>query len=354
MGERLSAGDCIYGDYEVLGVAGVGATSYVYRCQDLRKNRQVAVKVLHSKFVFNPLPRGRFLREAELIKSLDCDHVVKIYDIIDAPGTLAFVMEHIDGPTLLEWQREDPGPRADKELCTVFAGVLNGIGHAHNSGIVHRDLKPANIMLSRGVDDQPIAKIIDFGVARELSAPPDPEDFETIRGTAAYISPDELRSPHEVCEASDLYSLGVMLYELATGERPFSNRPVPEILQAHLSEAPARPGSHNPEINPALEEVILKSLSKRPEQRFQDADALRSALDQAVNVAWEIRTHQWARPTLPPLSPELKERSARSFGVVLKETVFGFFKGLFNPGLTGLHNDPHYLNRPYVGFPGLI
>ncbi|MBH24998.1 MAG: hypothetical protein CMH57_11185 [Myxococcales bacterium] len=352
---QLKPGDLIFLDYEVLDLAGVGATSFVYRCRELvGAGREVAVKVLHNRYVFDEASRRRFLREARLIQSLDCPHIVKIHDIIDAPGVVAFIMEHIDGPTLLDWQRDDPGPRADHELCAVFIDVLRGIGHAHQRGIVHRDLKPANIMLAPGPNDEPIAKIIDFGVARRLDSPPDPEDFKTIRGTAAYISPDELRSPHEVCESSDLYSLGVILYELASGARPFTNRPVPEILKAHLTEKPTPLSHHNPDINPALEEVILRTLAKRPEERFRDAESLRGALEQAVNVAWEIRTHQWDRPTLPPLSDEVRQKLKRSLGDALRQFVGGLFHSLFNTGATGLQGDPHHLSRPYVHMPCLI
>ncbi|MEL6180987.1 MAG: serine/threonine-protein kinase, partial [Myxococcota bacterium] len=293
---QLKPGDLIFMDYEVLDLAGVGATSYVYRCRELHgSKREVAVKVLHNRTTYDPVLRRRFLREARLIQCLDCENIVQIYDIIDAPGMVAFIMEHIDGPTLLEWQRETPGPRAAEELCSIFADVLQGIGHAHQRGILHCDLKPANIMLSSDPQGKTTAKIIDFGVARHVHDPPDPEDFKKIRGTAAYLSPDAIRSPYEVCEESDLYALGVILYELASGARPFTGRPASEILQAHLNEEPAPLSQHNPDISPALEEVILRTLAKRPEERFRNAEALRCALEHAVHVAYEIQTLVWER-----------------------------------------------------------
>ena len=346
---QLESGDNIFLEYEVLELAGVGATSFVYKCRarDPKLPDVVAVKVLHNKFVFDSQARKQFLHEASLMRSIQHENVVELYDVIDMPGQVAFVMEHVEGPTLQQWQSRTADSRTDRDLCTIFVGVLRGLEHAHREGIVHRDLKPANIMIDeRG--DEPVAKIIDFGVARRLADGPSPADFEAIRGTAAYMSPDEIRSPHDVCEASDLYSLGVMLYELCTGTRPFTDRAPTDLMEAHLSETPTRPSDHNPDVSPALEAVILRSLAKKPRERFRDAASLSIAIQHATGLARDIHSAQLKRPTLPPATPELR-RWARSRMVSrFRRAVSIAVDWFFNPGVTGHTCDPHYLARPHV------
>lgn len=351
-------GDVIFGDFEVLGLAGQGATSYVYRCSvdparraDLP--RTVAVKVLHHRLLADAVARARFLEEAQLMMTLEHPNVVEGFEIIDTAAQVAFVMEHVEGPTLLAWQGRNPGPRTDQELCEIFVDLLRGVGYTHQRGIIHRDLKPANILLDT-TGPRPIAKLIDFGVARAVDSPPSPEELRAIRGTAAYISPDELRSPYEVCEASDLYSVGVILYELAAGTRPFHAQTPQEIFSAHLNEAPVPPSAFNPSIEPALEAVILQALAKQPGERFSDASALQSALEQALSVAWEIRTAQWARPTLPPPSPALRARLMGQGPRTMLQALVMMIIFVLNPGATDQVGDPHYLSRPFVALPGLI
>jgi serine/threonine protein kinase len=351
-------GDNIFGDFEVLGLAGEGATSYVYRCAT-RPGRVpalppiVAVKVLHNRFVYDPVARARFLTEGQLMLGLSHPNVVSVFELLDAPGNVAFVMEHVEGPSLLEWQARNPGPRTDQELCEIFIDILRGVGYTHKRGVIHRDLKPANILLDT-TGERPIARLIDFGVARPSDAPPTPEELKAIRGTAAYISPDELRSPYEVCESSDLYSLGVILYELAAGTRPFHATTPQALFQAHLHADPTPPSAVNPELQPALEAVILQALAKRPEHRFADAGALQGALEQALSVAWEIRTAQWARPTLPPPSPALRARLMGQGPRTMLQAFVMMILFVLNPGTTDQVGDPHYLSRPFVALPGLL
>lgn len=352
---QLQPGDLIYGDYQVMDLAGVGATSHVYRCRPRSANlpEEVAVKVLHNRFVYDAQARGRFLREAALMQELNHQNIVSLFDVIEAPGQVAFVMEHVNGPTLHDWQGNNPGPRADRELCDVFIDILNGLGYAHRRGIIHRDLKPANILLDY-TGERPVAKIIDFGVARRADTPPPADELRTIRGTAAYISPDEIRSPYEVCEASDLYSLGVILYELAAGTRPFHGGSPNDLLHAHLSKPPVPPSVFNPNIPPELEQVILRTLAKHPAQRFTDASSLQTALEQALHIAWEIRTEQWARPTLPPPSPELRALAQPSMPQQMLQLLMLLMMVVLNPGTTRRDDDPHYLARPHVELPGLV
>jgi serine/threonine-protein kinase len=346
---KLGKGDSIVFEYEVLGLAGVGATSYVYKCRPSNPDlpETVAVKVLHNKFVYDREARRQFLAEAQLMGSVDHPNVVKLLSVIETPGLVAFVMEHVDGPTLQQWQAQTATSRTDEDLSMIFTQILGGLGHAHDMGVIHRDLKPANIMIAQS-GGQPLAKIIDFGVARRVSDGPSRADFESIRGTVAYISPDEIRSPHEVCPSSDLYSLGVMLYELAAGTRPFTDRAPEDLLVAHLSEDPLPPTFHNPNLNPELAEVILRTLAKRPKDRYADCTGLMMALEQVTGIAKEIRTEQWARPTLPAPSPEFLAKAQLSWRTKVRSALSSLFGAFFNPGVTGAAPDPHYLSRPHM------
>lgn len=336
-------GDLIFGEYEVLGLAGVGATSFVYRCQSARLGGVVAVKVLHDDLVGVARHRRRFLREAHLMRGLSHRNIVRVLDIIATPTVLAYVMEDVPGPSLLEWfNNREPG--VDLTLLAVCLGVLSGLEHAHRRGIVHRDLKPANILLdTRSVPPSP--RIIDFGVARLVRLPPEPEDLESIRGTAAYISPDEVRGPLEVCPQSDLYSLGVILYEIGAGVRPFEGRPGKALLVAHLKETPVAPSMHNDTLPVAFDELVMTLLSKDPADRVPSTHALGDALAQALSYG----TLQHAGELPGPVEDHTIQWVA-AFQLLL----LAILAALLNSGHTGREDDPHYLSRPYQELPSIV
>lgn len=344
---RLHKGDLICGDYEVLALAGVGATSYVYRCQRRDEpERKLAVKVLHADLAAQPVHRQRFLREARFVLNLQHPNVVSAHEVIDLPGLVAYVMDHVQGPTLRQWFRER-APLTDEDLFTVFFDVMAGLDYVHQRGVIHRDLKPGNILMDLS-GARPVARLIDFGVARLAEAGPDPEDFEAIRGTAGYMSPDEIRSPYEVCTASDLYSLGIIMYELACGRRPFTDRPAAEILKAHLHEPPLSPSILNPQLHPALESIILRLLTKSPESRFGSVENLRMALVAALDLSAELEV-------VPAIIPDEDDVQAYQHWLALMQTMMAaLLVMLLNPGTTGQPQDPHYANRDHIDLPGLI
>lgn len=343
---RLYPGDIICGDYEVLALSGAGATSYVYRCRQ-RDGQTCAVKVLHADLVHHPGARMRFLREAHTTLGLHHENVVVAHEIVDFPGVVAYAMDHVQGPNLREW-RKLHAPCTDEELFGILFDVIAGLEHVHAHGLIHRDIKPANILMDVS-GARPVARIIDFGVARLADQEPDEEDLQTIRGTAGYISPEEIRSAHEVCASSDLYSLGVVMYELACGTRPFVGRPHQELFKAHLYEKPVPPGVHNPTIHPALEVVILKMLSKSPELRYGSVEALREALAAALDLSSELEA-------LPAFVPEEEEdpRAQRQWTYFAQVMMAALLTLLLNPGVTNTDDDPHYANRDYTDFPGVF
>mgnify|MGYP001942463255 CR=1 FL=1 len=332
---QLQPGDLIFGEYEVLDLAGVGATSHVYRCTSERFGGQVAVKVLHDDLVGHPRHRRRFLREAHLMRGMEHPSIVKVLDIISTPTVLAYVMEHVEGLSLKEWL-QDRAAGMDPMVMVLFLDVLAGLAHAHERGIVHRDLKPGNILVEM-TPSRPRGRIIDFGVARLVRLPPEPDDFNSIRGTAAYISPDEIRSPLEVCPQSDLYSLGVILYEATAGVRPFEGRPGKALLCAHLNESPPSPALHTATISPGVESLIMTLLSKSPDDRVPSAQALGDALREALDD--------------PDFGAALEALSADEdtpieWVAALQLILVNILTALLSPGLTGRADDPHYLNRP--------
>jgi eukaryotic-like serine/threonine-protein kinase len=344
---RLQEGDIIAGTYEVTGLAGVGATSYVYSCRTWGEDgsADIAVKVLHDDLRHDPGARGRFLREAELMQGLAHENIVRVHDLLDLAGLTAYSMDLIEGPSLKEWAGHMNEQGRQEEVLGLFLQVLAGIGETHSAGIIHRDLKPGNILvdMSTGVA---VVKIIDFGIAREEAAGPDAEEFEKIRGTAGYISPDEIRSPNEVCRSSDIYSLGCVLYELTAGVRPFQNRPARELLRAHMHERPAMPSEHNPAVHPAVESVILGMLAKHPADRYDSAHELRSSLHAALELARDIHVEPPAEILVATFFPQWLDTFRAALSSIMMLVLFN--------GFTGAADDPHHLGRPYVELPGLV
>lgn len=304
----LSYGDQ-FGPYIITGFAGCGATSYVYRARRRDRFEPVAIKVLHPHLVADPTRRLTFYREARIMMRMDHANVVRFEEIIEEGDTLAFVMEYIDGVTLTEWRKAQESDFDEMELACVFVDVLRGVTAAHRQGVVHRDLKPGNILITEH-DGRSVAKIIDFGVARFVDAPLTTREESKIIGTAAYISPEEVADPKAVSQASDLYSIGVMLYEAACGRRPFDGLEVRELLCAHAQRDPDRPRELNPGLSKSFEDVILQTLSKSPNGRFGSAPEMIGALEWALqhrsqsqdsapavdDGAAAMETTQWKRP----------------------------------------------------------
>lgn len=339
------------GNYIINGFAGTGATSFVYRARRESDFGAVAVKVLHPHLISDEVKRRRFLREAQMMMAMRHPNIVRFHEILEIEGQLAFVMDFIEGRTLEEWQKAE-GRDADEETLTcLFMDILRGVGAAHRHGIVHRDLKPANVMITPA-SDRFVAKIIDFGVARFSDRPIEPEDRAKIVGTAAYISPEEVRDPEMVGPSSDLYSIGVMMYEAACGQRPFEGMAVRELMRAHSEQAPMAPRELRPDLTPAFESVIMRTLSKTPDGRFGSARELMSALEMAMLGQWEEEgedagTSEWGRvmDSLPD-DPE-ERRKSLEFMIWLRQSMIFLMTYMMSSGYRGDSSDPHFLNRPH-------
>src|SRR5262245_28729591 len=257
------------GRYTVLALVGAGGMGEVYRAHDSRLHRDVAVKVLAALTTESETARQRFDREAQAVAALSHPNIRSLYDIGEADGRVYAVMEFLDGETLRA--RLARGPLASRKAIETGAAVADGLAAAHARGIVHRDLKPENIFITAGGQ----AKVLDFGLAKTR----EPVDASsrtlpgTILGTASYMSPEQV-SGHTVDARSDIFSLGCVLYEMASGRRAFARKTSVETMTAILNDdAPDLPADGG-----GLRRIVAHCLEKQPEARFQSAQDLAFAL----------------------------------------------------------------------------
>src|SRR2546421_2211830 len=282
-----------FGKYELQEPLGHGGMAEVWKALDTQLQRFVAIKVLHANLKEDPHFIARFEREAQLIASLHHPNIVQIHDFqivsSEEEGTLAYmVMDYVEGQTLADYihhtsnQGNVPSPQ---EIVQLFTSIGLAVDYAHQQGMIHRDLKPANILLdtqntTRNPMGEPI--LTDFGLARLLESP-SPTLTAVQLGTPLYIAPEQVTG-HAGNERSDIYSLGIILYEMVTGTVPFHGDSPTAVMSQHLTALPLSPVLINPNIPPALEMVILRCLAKDPAARFPNASLLAVAIAEALNV----------------------------------------------------------------------
>ena len=268
--DRHRPGRLVGGRYRLLEALGRGGMGVVYKAEDAKLRRVVAVKFLPESIMGDPESRKRFLREAQAAAILDHPNICPVYEVDEAGGEMFLTMAFVEGRTLKDRIAEGPLPVI--EVLGIAVQVAEGLKAAHEKGVVHRDIKPANVMLSR--DGQ--VRIMDFGLA-SLEGGVDLTRPQTVLGTPAYMSPEQIR-----CEKADgrtdIWSFGNTLFEMATGRRPFAAERAEEVRDEILNSAPPKPSSLRPEIPPGLDEVILRCLAKKPEERYTDFESVLSAL----------------------------------------------------------------------------
>ena len=270
---ELAPGTVIDGRYEVISRLGSGGMADVFLAKDQQLQRNVALKLLHRRFAEDPDFVERFRREAHAAAGLQHPNVVGVYDRGDYDGTYYIAMEYLSGRSLKQLIRQE-APLDPIRAVDIVLQLLKAARFAHRHGVIHRDLKPHNAI----VDESDHVKVTDFGIARAGAS--DMTETGSIMGTAQYLSPEQAQG-HAVSETSDLYSIGVILYELLTGRVPFDAESAVTIALKHVSEAPTPPTQVNPAIPPALEEVVLWTLNKNPADRPRNADELITALEAA-------------------------------------------------------------------------
>jgi beta-lactam-binding protein with PASTA domain/predicted Ser/Thr protein kinase len=280
--------------YKITAHLGSGGMAEVYCATDLQLGRNVALKILHGRFAEDEQFVERFKREASSAAGLAHQHVVAVYDRGEWDGTSYIAMEYVAGRTLKQIVVES-GPLDPQRAVDLTVQILRAARFAHRRGIIHRDFKPQNVI----VDDDDRAKVTDFGIARAGAS--DMTQTGSILGTAQYLSPEQAQG-HAVGARSDLYSIGIVLYELLTGKVPFEADSAVTIALKQVSEAPVPPSQINPRVTPELESVVLRALAKEPEDRFADADEFIAALDAAASripSARQIAAAEAAAAALP-------------------------------------------------------
>ncbi|WP_441251278.1 protein kinase domain-containing protein [Kitasatospora sp. McL0602] len=269
------------GRYRLTHRLGRGGMAEVFAAQDVRLARTVAVKLLRSELAQDDVARLRFTREAHSVAGLNHHSIVAVYDTgeehHDGESTPYIVMELVEGRTVRELLVDESAPPVDQALI-ITAGVLEALAYSHRHGIVHRDIKPANVIITTGG----AVKVMDFGIARALTgAASTMTQTGMVMGTPQYLSPEQaLGKP--VDHRSDLYAAGCMLYELLTLRPPFVGDTPLAVVYQHVQDAPVAPSQVNPRVPHQLDELVLRSLAKNPDDRFQSADEFRAHLQHAL------------------------------------------------------------------------
>lgn len=297
MDDATLIGSTLGNRYRLLEAIGEGGMGRVYRAAELATGKSVAIKLLHAEFVGDDQVVQRFEREAKVMTELSHPHIAKVIELGEWNGRLFLAMELLAGKTLADViardARRSGGRLTLKRTLAIIRPVLDALDYAHARGVVHRDLKPENIMViaGRGLYTRESVKLLDFGIAKlgdrsgKTTQKLTQQGF--VMGTPDYMSPEQAVG-QEADVRSDLYSCGVILYQMLTGHRPFEADSNVDVLVMHLntSPKPLRDVANGAWIPHAVEGVVLRALAKRPAERFQSARELRQALEQAVVIGY--------------------------------------------------------------------
>ena len=258
--------------YEIKAVVGVGGMAVVYKALDVKLKRNVAIKVLQDDVAMDEESRRRFRTEYQAVAMLSHPNIRAVYDVVASGDTEYIVMEYVDGINLKQYLKKRDA-LTWKEALHFASQIARALSHAHSKGIIHMDIKPQNIMLPK----DGTAKVADFGIAMVEDAPESSDSDEAV-GSIHYISPEQARNEN-IDARTDIYSLGVVMYEMLTGKLPFDGSTAAEVAVQQYSVIPEAPSVFNPGIPEELEEITLKAMQPDPKDRFQSAEEMLAALD---------------------------------------------------------------------------
>ena len=302
------------GHYSILEKIGAGGMGVVYRALDLQLNRDVALKVLPLGALGDEAARKQFRKEALALAKLNHPNIETVFEFGSQDGVDFLAMELIPGHPLS--RKTSQGPLAQQEIVGLATQLAEGLSAAHEQGVIHRDLKPANLF----VTPDGRLKILDFGLAKFVHPGPADDlsrnatlETDTVSGTLPYMSPEQLQGL-PVDARSDLYAAGAVLYEMATGQRPFPQTQGPQLIGAILHQAPSAPCVLNPRLSAGLENIILKSLEKDASRRYQSSRQLRVALEDLSSGAASASAR----------SVSVETRASRRYPIIAGVTVLVF------------------------------
>lgn len=264
------------GQYQVEAQVGIGGMATVFKAHHARLGRDVAIKVMHPNFLQDPNFRARFEREARIVARLEHPNIVPVYDFADYDGKPYLVMKYIEGDTLKEYARDNALMMSDK--VTLLEKVAGALSYAHKQGILHRDIKPSNIL----IDGNGTPYLTDFGLARIAQSGESTMSADMMLGTPHYISPEQAQGKIDLDARTDVYSLGIIMYELLAGRVPFKGDSTYAIVHDHIYTPPPLPSEFNDAITPPVEAVLLKALAKNPQDRYDTPDAMVADLKRAL------------------------------------------------------------------------
>lgn len=282
------------GGYEFLAVLDTSETGVTYKVRNVLVKRLEALKVLPKELQEDQKRIDRFLREVNIRARLSHPNIVSFYNAMPLEDQLVMTTELVEGSTIAQLAKLDPMPI--KDAANYICQALSGLVYAHAHGVVHRDISPSSMIVTAANR----LKLKDFGLAK-MYADPSLTQTGTMVGSVDYASPEQVKGTATLDERTDVYSIGVILYELATGQKPFASKSQFEVMQAHVEKEAPPPAELNPELSNELNNIILRALAKSPAERFQSAMKFRTALQDAPLARQQERSNR-QRPTLrkPP------------------------------------------------------
>jgi serine/threonine-protein kinase len=338
-GGRFAPGQIIADRYRVVALAGRGGMGEVYRAEDLKLSQIVAIKFLPASLSHDIQALARFHSEVRIARQVSHPNVCRVFDIGDADGVPFLTMEYVDGEDLASLVRRIGRLSTDK-ATEIARQVCAGLAAAHERGVIHRDLKPANLML----DGAGKIRITDFGLAAIAAAL---EGADIQAGTPAYMAPEQLEGK-EVTFKSDLYSLGLVLYEILTGKRAFNATTLPELIKQRESSVPANPSTIVRDLDPLIERVILRCLEKDPAQRPASALQVAAALPGGDPLAAALAAGETPSPDMVAAAGTTEGMRPRNAVALLALSALGLIALLFMADRYRLHNRVPLDNPPEV------